>query len=209
MKPDIATIPYNTFVRLLCKPGEAILASSSAEDAHLNHMCIGLWELGELASCLSGFHGVNCPKVLEGLLNNLTEEGGDHEFFLTGIENCFLINGVNPFESTTEPTGMLPWVLSTKNTKFSSPLSYISALAVIYGDLADLIKNQTIYRKGRAESIEVCRLVYQARVILGRIYESFGLTRDAVIAYNKVKLSKRYASLTYTDANAITRADKA
>jgi NTP pyrophosphatase (non-canonical NTP hydrolase) len=69
-------------VQALVKPGEAIVASLTPDDAHLLHMTIGVsGEAGELLDAVK--KAVIYRKPLDR--QNVIEELGDLEFYLEGI----------------------------------------------------------------------------------------------------------------------------
>jgi NTP pyrophosphatase (non-canonical NTP hydrolase) len=73
---------HEELVTALVKPGEAIAASMTADDAHLMHMAIGISsEAGELLDAVK--KAVIYQKDLD--MVNVEEELGDIEFYLEGI----------------------------------------------------------------------------------------------------------------------------
>ena len=76
------------------------------------------------------------------------------------------------------------------------------------GELLDAIKKATIYRK----PLDIANVREECGDILfyvTGILDSIGVSLDQVIAENMDKLSLRYQSLSYSNAAAIARADKA
>lgn len=76
------------------------------------------------------------------------------------------------------------------------------------GELLDAIKKRAIYRKelDRQNAIEE---LGDIEFYLEGIRQGLGLTREECVEANIAKLSKRYASLKYSDDAAQQRADKA
>jgi NTP pyrophosphatase (non-canonical NTP hydrolase) len=69
-------------VKALAKPGEEILKSLTAEDAHILHMALAVpGEVGELIDALKKALIYRKPLDIE----NVKEELGDIEFYLEGI----------------------------------------------------------------------------------------------------------------------------
>lgn len=80
---------YSEFVSKLCKPGELIRSSITAENAHMLHMAIGLsGEAGELLDAVKKH--VIYEKELDVI--NVIEELGDLEFFLEGFRQSIGVN---------------------------------------------------------------------------------------------------------------------
>jgi NTP pyrophosphatase (non-canonical NTP hydrolase) len=75
------------------------------------------------------------------------------------------------------------------------------------GELLDAVKKATIYRK----PIDIANIREECGDLLFYIVgilDSIGADLDSVIAENVAKLSLRYRSLNYTNADAIARLDK-
>lgn len=75
------------------------------------------------------------------------------------------------------------------------------------GELFDAIKKSIIYRKplDRANVIEE---LGDLEFYMEGLRQGLGITREETISANVAKLSKRYASLTYSDKDAQERKDK-
>lgn len=75
------------------------------------------------------------------------------------------------------------------------------------GELADAIKKHLAY--GKTLDLEnVIEEIGDLRFYLQAIQNLLGLTEDQVLQANANKLAKRYQGLRYSDAAAISRADK-
>lgn len=80
---------FSNMVAALAKPGEAIRASMTAEDAHLLHMAVGVaGEAGELLDAVK--KAVIYRKPLD--VENMTEELSDIEFYLEGIRQILKVS---------------------------------------------------------------------------------------------------------------------
>lgn len=75
------------------------------------------------------------------------------------------------------------------------------------GELMDAIKKQTIYRKP-LDRENVIEELGDLEFYMEGLRQGIGATREECLAHNVAKLSKRYASLQYSDTSAQARADK-
>lgn len=76
-------------VTALAKPGQDILNTLTAEQAHILHMLIGLpGEMGELSDAIKKWVIYGKPVDLE----NVIEEFGDIEFYLEGLRQGLQIS---------------------------------------------------------------------------------------------------------------------
>lgn len=76
------------------------------------------------------------------------------------------------------------------------------------GELLDAIKKRVVYRK-ELDRENVIEELGDLEFYLEGIRQGLGVTREQCIDANITKLSKRYASLKYSDDAAQQRADKA
>lgn len=76
------------------------------------------------------------------------------------------------------------------------------------GELLDAIKKHWAYGK-QLDIVNVIEELGDLEFYMQALRNSLGLSRDEIIRGNIAKLSTRYASLSYSDAQAIARADKA
>lgn len=75
------------------------------------------------------------------------------------------------------------------------------------GELADAIKKAVVY--GKKEDIpNIIEELGDIRFYLQAVQNIYGIPEQVILQYNAEKLSKRYASLRYSDEAAINRADK-
>lgn len=190
-KPD-----YATFVRALCKSGATIASALTPSDAHLLHMAVGV--SGEVAELMDT---VQQHTEFDHQLNveNLKEELGDLLFYLKGIEQ-----GLHVTEAELEDVMMFGCTPVVMRTEFRA---CAMSLTVAAGDLLDVAKRVTIYRKAldRPRALRALEELYEN---LSRLASYAGLCRVDIIDANIAKLSVRYSELRYTDVAAQTRADK-
>lgn len=183
---------YGAFVTALKKPGEAILATLTAQQADLTHMAIGL--AGECAELLEPF--LNHQEGDRGRLidrNNVVEELGDIEFFMQGIHSNI---------------GLPRCIESAVGHAREGRTVTLLRMVIASGNILDIVKRNSIYGK----TLDVERLngaLETFEILLSEIYAVLGVTREEVINHNVQKLATRYASLSYSDAQAQARADKA
>ena len=74
------------------------------------------------------------------------------------------------------------------------------------GELLDLIKKVVVYNKP-IDRDKVIKELGDIEFYLEGFRQRFEVSRDEVLAVNHAKLSERYSSGSYSDAQAITRAD--
>lgn len=80
--PDAQQIAYDKMVKALAKPGQAIVETMTAPEAHLLHMAVGVvGEAGELIDAVKKAVIYNKPLDRE----NVIEELGDIEFYMEGL----------------------------------------------------------------------------------------------------------------------------
>lgn len=75
------------------------------------------------------------------------------------------------------------------------------------GELLDAIKKTVIYQKP-LDIENVVEELGDVEFYLEGLRQGLGITREQCIDQNIAKLSKRYASMRYSDTQAIERADK-
>ena len=75
------------------------------------------------------------------------------------------------------------------------------------GELVDCIKKHTAYNKP-LDMENLIEEIGDMRFYLQAIQNLYGITEDQVLQANANKLAKRYQGLRYSDAAAISRADK-
>lgn len=117
--------------------------------------------------------------------DNIIEELGDIYFFLEGIKQ----------------------IIKVHDDQYSDvdPISLTHDAA----ELLDLVKKVCIYNKPLSSVLPgITRQIATIDVLLGECFASHGLIESQVIEANMAKLQKRYASGSYSNKQAIERADK-
>lgn len=225
---------YLRMVGDLAKPGEEILKTLTAEDAHRIHMCVGIvTEVAELQRAAvavmdwwDGDPQYQTPDFFYFLLKNIKEEFGDIEFYLTGLLASYnLPTTLKMLKNCFPESEIVPSIKKTPETPdeiLTSENSYLFDLAPVAGDIMDHIcKRQIIYRKEFAHGEFEKRLVALAITFIESLiifYSELG-QQDSIfwdysetLSENVDKLLKgkkaRYASGTYSDKQASERADK-
>lgn len=75
------------------------------------------------------------------------------------------------------------------------------------GELLDAIKKWTIYNK-ELDRENVIEELGDLEFFMEGLRQCLGITREETIAHNTAKLSRRYATMSYSDEQAQNRADK-
>lgn len=89
-------VNYSDMVNTLAKPGEDIVATMSAEKAHLLHMVVGVvGEAGELIDAIKKHVIYNKDLDIE----NVVEELGDLEFYMEGLRSSLNISREHTLEA--------------------------------------------------------------------------------------------------------------
>lgn len=187
------TITHPELVKALVKPPADIMVSLSQFTTDLWHGATGV--AGETGELLEAFLDVNIDEIDR---INLREEMGDIYFYV---------------EQLVQRTQMiLDWdniYLHARNAEITPDRAlYYAAKAAVYGSqVLDTVKKASIYNKaldhGMLNQVLSNMLVHV--VTLGYM---FGIDHTEALAANIQKLSKRYASLSYSDKAAQERADK-
>lgn len=186
---DLSNVPYAEFVAALAKPGAAIVASMTAEKAHMLHMAIGIaGEAGELLSAIAAHAHLKAP--LDRV--NVIEELGDVEFYAEGLRQGAELN-IPVVKTPVRALGMEV---------------HAALLSVAAADVLDQVKKHVIYNKAVLRSAieaQMAALTYQ----MACLRHILGVSQEEVILANKQKLGARYSSGSYSDQQAQARADKA
>ncbi len=193
---------HSEMVKRLAKPSEALLAGQVGSDRpHLEHMAFALLiEIGEVAEPLvalaneANIHTENH----DGLIENVLEELGDIEFFMSGIR---------------QPLGFDRLDLREDEERFSfvgDLPDIILGLLISASHLCDPFKKHAVYGKELTPAMhESARLAFiEVEEALRVIRSILGFSLPQVLEANMKKLGQRYSSGTYSDAQAIARADK-
>ena len=189
----MTTITHPQLVAALVKPPQAILDTLTIYNIDLWHGATGVaGEAGELLEAIlyppaEGFDRVN-----------LREELGDLYFY---IEQILQRTGINiNRESIYEMASHL-------EISGGMDIRHAGAIAVHGSQVLDTIKKAAIYNK-QLDTELLANQLQALLVAMGALGLMFGLSVDECLAANIVKLSKRYASLQYSDQQAQDRADK-
>lgn len=75
------------------------------------------------------------------------------------------------------------------------------------GELGDAIKKEIVYGK-TPDVINIMEELGDLRFYIQAVQNLYNIPEQLLLQYNADKLAKRYASLRYTDEEAIRRADK-
>lgn len=75
------------------------------------------------------------------------------------------------------------------------------------GELGDAIKKEIVYGK-TPDVINIMEELGDLRFYIQAVQNLYNIPEQMLLQYNADKLAKRYASLRYTDEEAIRRADK-
>ncbi|ARK07441.1 nucleotide pyrophosphohydrolase domain protein [Sphingobium phage Lacusarx] len=184
--PDGGQITHPDLVTFLAKPGDAILASLTAEKADAWHMasCIP-GEAGELFEPLNAHaQGFAFDR------DNLIEELGDIEFYVQGLRAA---TGIYYYE--------------TMASKIDIAMADFTDLPKAAADVFDVTKKWVIYNKPLDRSALLAALCY-LEAVLESIRSVHGVSRDETLGKNVWKLGQRYKELRYSDSAAQLRADK-
>lgn len=186
------TITHPELVRALAKPGAAILDGLTPAMADLWHAATGVaTETGELCEALLNFHN---SRELD--MENLIEELGDIEFYLQQLRTNLGVTRDEVLDSEAD------FIYSPE------PIEMAAIVAVAGGNILDFVKKIVVYQKA-VDRDALITILGKLEGPLMTIRHMSGVEQDEVLAANIAKLSVRYASMTYTDADAQNRADKA
>lgn len=188
MTPEQLTeYTYIGFVGSLAKPGQDILSSLTPEKCHLLHMAIGAeGEVNELINNTG--------------LDNIIEECGDLEFFLTGMYINTTEFGVGWNSNRILSHHVLPLYNS------QDVLEHAYSMSDKTNEMLDLIMKHAIRNKP-LDTVKISEILRRLQYDLATIYKYLNVTRAEVLEANKKKLDKRYKD-GYSDKAAQERADK-
>lgn len=175
------SITHDQMVRKLAKDGKDILASMTPEKLHVWHM----------ASCLMGEAG----EIMESNEHdNLIEELGDLEFYMSGLRDGLNIS----FED----------IAATVITSDEVLFTPVDGLMVATCNIFDACKKWIIYEK-EIDRVVLMKHIRRYEFYMYVIREERELTRAEILQANMDKLAKRYGpDYSYSNAAAQNRADK-
>jgi hypothetical protein len=188
---------YLEMVLRLKKPGRDILNSLTPEDCDFIHM----------AGCLPG-EASELYEAIDTMNDEIREELGDFEFYLTAVRSIF---GMERF---------LPPGVDDQNDIERD--KFMVRLMKHSGDLWDVVKRVTVYRKdpkkpdakfgGRTLDDVAVAIIRQIEEDFYPLMYDLGHTLPEVLQANWQKLASadkgRYGSGSYSDAQAQERRDK-
>lgn len=187
------SITHPQLVAALVKPPQAIIDTLSIFTVDCLHAAVGIsGEAGELLEAILFPPESGIDRV------NLREELGDLYFYL---------------EQLVQRTGIqIDWVTvftAAANAELTPDLAitYAASIAVHGSQILDSVKKAAIYNK----ALDLELLTNQASALAVSMVTlgiQHGIDKPECLSANILKLSKRYASLSYSDSAAQARADK-
>ena len=183
---------YTQMVKDLAKDGQAIIDSATPLATHLLHMAVGICgEVGEKFEAL----------LLKDRVN-LREECGDLEFYLEGV--AFTMR--EQFDVPDLHESVIQSYIESIGTQERKDL-----LVIVSARLLDYIKKMWAYNK-EPNVEQIYTNVFALRSLLDNFYAAYEFKRSEMLDGNMHKLLKgdtaRYKSGTYSDEQAVARADK-
>lgn len=189
----MSNITHSEMVKGLAKPGENIIDELTPDAAHLLHMAVGIaGESGELCREIYNSDFFTLVNI-----DNVTEELGDLEFYIEGLSQGLSIK-ILCDESRLRRVISDSLAVAQHNSVLLTVESCI---------LLDCIKKSAFYAKDvKIENVKesISKIVEHMLVI--RL--CFKITRKLTIDNNISKLGKRYKGHSYSNEQAIDRADK-
>ena len=98
-------------------------------------------------------------------------------------------------------------IMASLSPEQCDQLHMIVGICTEAGELLDAFKKHVFYEK-TLDIENVIEELGDIEFYMEGLRQALGLNRDAILAHNIAKLSKRYEKGTYTNESAITRADK-
>lgn len=187
------SITHPQLVTALVKPAPDIIATLTPYGVDLWHGATGVaGETGELLEAILFPPATGIDRV------NLREEMGDTYFY---IEQIVQRAGITiAYDTAAE-------IADGADMRAKLALTYAGQCAVHGSQVLDTVKKQAIYNKPLDVELLTNQLntLVAAMATLGKMFQ---LDRAECLSANIHKLSKRYQSLSYSDAAAQARADK-
>ena len=190
----MSEITHPEMVTGLAKNGEDIINELTPNAAHLLHMAVGIaGEAGELCEAIyktANFEDIDTENVVEEL--------GDIEFYIEGFRQGLEISK----EETMDVGG---------GSLASSDMITVKDKAVLLNIesaiLLDFVKKHVFYVK----PIKIDLVIISLKKINNLMFvlrSRFGIEYQETIDNNIAKLGERYAGHSYSNKQAIDRADK-
>jgi len=191
----MAEITHPEMVKSLAKDGIVIIEELTPESAHLLHMAVGIaGEAGEL--CQAIYLSINFEYIDK---ENVIEELGDLEFYIEGLRQ-----GLQLARNQTvdlEPTSMAYMSIFDRVKDQSIQLNIECSI------LLDFVKKSAFYVKPIKLNSVIDSLV-KINNHMRELRLSFGIHHIDTIEHNIAKLGERYKGHSYSNEQAIARADK-
>lgn len=186
-------ITHPQLVATLVKPPADILATLSLHNVDLWHGATGVaGEAGEL------LEAILFPPEAGIDVVNLREELGDLFFYQEQlVQRTGIILDWDAFHEQSRNNIISP----------DAAIQHAASIAVHGSQVLDTVKKAALYNK----TLDVELLTNQLSALsvsMLTLALMFGLSRGECLSANIIKLSKRYASLSYSDQQAQDRADK-
>lgn len=171
---------FNELAADLAKPGAEIVAEMTPMKAHLMHMAVGI--AGEAAELLEA--------VSNGDQEHIIEEIGDLRFYIAGLRNGM---GWEDGEPVAQHAG--------NEDQCAQMIVFASGIVL------DVVKKWWAYDKPLS-NVDLLFSLNCLMVWVSSLQSSLGIRTEQVLAENNAKLSKRYATGSYSNQQAQERADK-
>ena len=193
----MSKITHHEMVTGLAKRGEDIVSELTPLSAHLLHMAVGIaGEAGELCEAIYSKDSVSDIDK-----ENVIEELGDLEFYLEGLRQGLQLarNETVPLDIKFPNTAAGDIAVIKDN---SIKLNIESSI------LLDFIKKSAFYVKP-VKTEKVIESLIKINLLMLIIRDRFDITYEETIEHNIAKLGERYQGHSYSNEQAIDRADKA
>jgi len=189
-------ITHPEMVAGLAKNGTDIINELTPESIHLLHMAVGITgESGELS--LAIYNSISFDKIDK---ENVLEELGDLEFYLEGFRQGLDINRQDTIVTFKMPSTAISDLVKVKD--------YVVKLNGEASLMLDYVKKHVFYVK----PIKFSNVMDSLKVIehcMSILRDTFGIKRHETLEHNIAKLGDRYEGHSYSNEQAINRADKA
>ncbi len=188
-------ITHPEMVKGLAKDGQVIVDELTPELAHLLHMAVGV--AGEAGELCQAIYGSTIFAQID--IENVVEELGDIEFYMEGLRQ-----GLKIERSLTVIEDSFPDTLIADTTVACMAAISINIEASV---LLDSIKKSAFYIK----PVKLQAVIDSLTIINTQMFglrSCCGITYEDTIDHNIEKLGERYKGHSYSNEQAITRADK-
>ena len=187
------SITHPQLVTALVKPPQDIINTLTIFTVDLWHGATGVaGESGELLEAILFPPEGGIDRV------NIREEMGDLYFYIEQLmQRTGIVLDMDSLKQIAEDADM----------RAKLALHYAASIAIHGSQVLDTVKKAALYNKPLDQELLTNQLnaLVASMLTLGRM---FHLEREECLSSNIIKLSKRYASLSYSDKQAQDRADK-